>query len=75
MAVCSTRLNEQWLFFQHGCQTGLYNRFDSRIERTVAVRSTRLSNLFDNWFDNQLDVCLHDTAGCQTGCITGVTAG
>jgi len=23
----------------------------------------------------RLDVCLHDTAGCQTGCITGLTTG
>ena len=22
LAVCSTRLNEQWLFVQHGCETG-----------------------------------------------------
>ena len=27
-----------------GSQTGLYNRFDNRVERTAAVRSTRLSN-------------------------------
>jgi len=25
------------LFIQHGCQTGLYNRFDNRVEQTVAV--------------------------------------
>jgi len=50
-------LTEQWLFVQHGCQTGLFNRFDNRVERT-AVRSTRLSNRlskpFDNRFDNRL---------------------
>jgi len=47
------------------------NRVWQPVERTVAVRSTRLSNLFDNWFENRLDVCLHDTAGCQTGLTTG----
>ena len=39
----------------------LSNRVWQSVERTVAVRSTRLSNRFDN----RLDVCLHDTAGCQ----------
>jgi len=42
---CTTRfdnrLNEQWLFVQHdcqtGCQTGLYNRFDNRLYRVNGV--------------------------------------
>jgi len=45
---CTTRfdnrLNEQWLFVQHGyhtgCQTELYNRFDNRVERTVCSFNT-----------------------------------
>jgi len=43
-------LTEQWLFVQHGCQTGLFNRFDNR----VAPLSNRLSKPFDNQFDNRL---------------------
>ena len=43
----------------------LYNPVWQLVERTVAVRSTRLSNRLSNPFDNRLDVCLHDTAGCQ----------
>jgi len=32
------RLNEQWLFVQHGCQTGrLYNPFDNRLYRVNGV--------------------------------------
>ena len=42
---CTTRfdnrLNEQWLFVQHGCQTGCQAGF-------------RLSSQFDNQFDNRL---------------------
>ena len=52
-----------------GCQGGL------PIERTAAVRSTRLSIRLSNCLDNRLDVCLHDTAGCQTGYTTGLTTG
>jgi len=41
-----------------GCQTGLYNRFDKRVERTATVRptgcQTGLYNRFDNRFDNRL---------------------
>jgi len=41
---CTTRfdnrLNEQWLFVQHGCQTALYNWFDNRVERTVCSFNT-----------------------------------
>ena len=47
--------------------TWLSNRVWQLVERTLAVRSTRLLNRFDN----RLDVCLHDAAGCQTGCRTG----
>jgi len=52
--VCTTRfddnrLNEQWLFVQHGCQTGCQIGCTPR---------------FDNRFDNRLNVCIHDTAGC-----------
>jgi len=31
------RLNEQWLFVQHGCQTALYNRFDNRFDNRLDV--------------------------------------
>jgi len=51
----------------------LYNPVWQPVERTVAVRSTRLLNRLYNRIDNRLDVCLHDTAGCQTGCTTGLT--
>jgi len=49
----------------------LYNPVWQPVERTVAVRSTQLSNRFHN----RLDVCLHDTASCQTDCTTGLTTG
>jgi len=53
------RLNEQWLFVKHGCQTRLYNRFDNRVERT-AVHSSRLLNRVcqtscTTRFDNRLN--------------------
>jgi len=32
------------IVYTAGCQTGCTTRFDNRVERTVAVRSTRLSN-------------------------------
>jgi len=73
VASCIQTFNRLSNPYTAGCQTGLYNRFDNRVERTVAdkrtvaVRSTRLSNPFKN----RLDVCLHDTAGCQTSCTTG----
>jgi len=58
---CTTRfdnrLNEQWLFVQHGCQSGcqigLYNRFDNPIERTVCSFNTVVNRLY-NRFDNRL---------------------
>jgi len=50
-----------------GCQTGLYNRFDNRLNTRYSRLSNRLSNGFDNW----LNVCIHDTTGCQTGLTTG----
>jgi len=31
---------KQWLFVQHGCQTGCTTRFDNRVEWTATVRST-----------------------------------
>ena len=53
---CTTRfdnrLNEQWLFVQHGCQTdcqtGLYNRFDNRVERTVRSFNTVVKPCLSN---------------------------
>ena len=72
---CQTRLTtgltNGCILCASGCQTGCTIRFDNRLNGTVAVRSTRLSNPFDN----RLDLCLHDTAGCQTGCRTGLTTG
>ena len=59
--LLSNRFDNRWYrVYKHsiGCQTGLYNHFWQPVERTVAVRSTLLSN--------RLDVCLHDTASCQT---------
>ena len=46
----TTMLNKQPLFVQHGCQTGLNNRFDSQLY----TRYSRLSKRFHNWFDNRL---------------------
>ena len=44
------------------------------VERTVAVRSTRLSiqlsNGFDNWFDKRLYRVYKYSTGCQTGLTT-----
>ena len=56
------RLNEQWLFVQHGCQTGLYNRLYNRIDNRLNeqlfgclfTRYSRLSNRLYNRFDNRL---------------------
>jgi len=57
---CQTDLTTGCIVYTAGCQTGLYNRFDNRlneqllvqhgcqtVERTVAVRSTH------GWFDNR----------------------
>ena len=49
----TTVLNEQ-LFVQHRCQTGLYNRFDSRLYTRYSRLSNGLSNRFHNRFDNRL---------------------
>jgi len=57
---CTTRfdnrLNEQWLFVQHGCQTGL-NPFDNR---------------FDNLFDNRLYRVYEHSTGCHPWLKTGL---
>ena len=66
---CTTRidnrLNEQWLFVQHGyqtgCQTGLYNRFDNRLERTVCSFNTVVKPVVK--------------PGCTTSLTTGLTTG
>jgi len=73
-----------------GCQTGLYNRFDNRVEWTATVRSTVVKPGLTTVLNQQLFVqpvvklgcttvlttgCIHDTAGCQTGCQTGWTTG
>jgi len=49
------------------CTTVLSNRVWQLVERTVAVRSTRLSNPFDN----QLYRVYEHATGCQTGLTTG----
>jgi len=61
-----TRYNPVWqpcwtnrLFVQHGCQTGLYNRFDNRLY----TRYSHLSNRLSNGFDNRLNVFIHNTTG------------
>jgi len=56
---CQTGLTTGCIVYTAGCQTACTTRFDNGVERTAAVRSTRLSK-----FDNRLDVCLHDTADC-----------
>jgi len=48
---CQTGLTTGCIVYAAGCQTGCTTRFDNGVERTVAVRSTRLSN---RWFDNRL---------------------
>jgi len=58
---CTTRfdnrLNEQWLFVQHGCQTVFVKPVVQRGLTTgwtnSAVHSTRLSNRLSNPFDNR----------------------
>jgi len=60
---CQTHLTTGCIVYTPGCQTGLYNRF----ERTVAVRSTRLSNRIDNLFDNRLYRINKHPTGCQSG--------
>jgi len=65
------RVNKHPTSCQTGGQTGLYNRFDSRLY----TRYSRLSNWLSNGFDNRLNVCIHDTTGCQTGLTTGFTTG
>ena len=50
------RLNEQWLFVQHCCQTRL---------TTGCIVCMNIQPI-----DNRLHVCLHDTTGCQTSCTT-----
>jgi len=58
-----------------GCQTGLYNRFVNRVERTATVRSTGCQTRLYNRFDNRLytrysrltTACL--TTGLTTACI------
>jgi len=53
-----------------GCQTGLYNRFNSRLyTRYSRYQTSRLSNQLSNGFDNRLNVCIHDKTGCQTGLV------
>ena len=61
---CQTRLTTDFtngcIVYTAGCQTGLYNRFDNRVERTATVRSTRLSNRvcqtgLYNRFDNRVE--------------------
>ena len=64
----------------------LYNPVWQSVKRTVAVRSTRLSNrvcqtslrtvlneqpLFVQPVVNRLNVCIHDTTGCHTRLTTG----
>ena len=47
----STRLNEQWLFVHHGCQTGCTMRFDNWLKEQLFVQhgcQTGLYNRFDN---------------------------
>jgi len=65
------------IVYTGSCQTGLYNRFDNRVERT-AVHSTRLSNRvcqtgsttrFDNRLNEQRLFVQH---GCQIGYQTGL---
>jgi len=64
---------------QTGCQTGCATRFGNRlneqwlVERTAAVRSTRLSNRLYNRFDSRLyrvnavsDICVQITVGICT---------
>jgi len=50
------RLNEQWLFVQHGCQTGCTTWVDNRI---------------DNWLDVCLHDTAGCQTGCTTGLTTG----
>jgi len=59
------RLNEQWLFVQHDCQTGLYNRFDKHSLTTVCTAR------YNNLLNEQLFV----QHGCQTSLTTGLTTG
>jgi len=56
------RLNEQWLFVQHGWTN-------------MAVRSTRLSNRLYNRFDSRFDNRLYHVYKHSTGCPTGLTTG
>ena len=72
---CTTRfdnrLNEQWLFVQHSCQTGLTTgwMFVYTIQPVVKPVVNRLSNRSNNWLYR---VYKHST-GCQTRLTTGLT--
>ena len=60
---CTTRfdnrLNEQWLFVQHSCQTGC---------QPCLATGWTTGRMF-------VYIFLHDTVGCQTGCTTVLTTG
>ena len=68
----TTVLNEQPV---HSTRLSNSNRVCQPVERTVAVRSTRLSNRlskpFDSRFDNRLYRVYEHSIGCQTGLTTG----
>jgi len=80
---CQTGLTTGWMFVytiqpvvKHRLSnTGLYNRFDNRVERTATVRSTGFQTGLYNRIDNRLNVCIHDTTCGQTGLTTGLTTG
>jgi len=69
---CQTGLTTGYIVYTAGCQTGCTTRFVkpvvqhglTSVERTVAVRSTRLN---EQWLFLQ--------HGCQTGLTTGLTTG
>ena len=68
------RLNEQWLFVKHGCQTRLYNRFDNRVERTAVHSSRLLNRVCQTSCTTRYDNRLNEQTAVKLGCTTGLTA-
>ena len=60
------RLNEQWLFVQHGCQTGCQTGFDNLLDNRLDV-CLHNTAVCQTGFDNRVEqTATVRSTGCQT---------
>ena len=69
VAVRSTRLNEQWLFVQHGCQTGYQTGCTTGL--TTVLNEQLFVQHVVKPVDNRLYRVYEHSTGCQTSLTTG----